>query len=119
MIIREKIRADQNPYCNTFSGEITYDYVFLLSVSEVVDIFKNKADRIASGTEYSLELYDMNLKKTNRNIAWWLRTPGKYLDSAAVVSSIVSKYDDTMSFSVGFNVNKKLGVRPAIWVDIS
>ena len=43
---------------------------------------------------------------------WWLRTPGDYYGSSAVVER------DGRFNNRGFDVNYDLGVRPAMWVKI-
>lgn len=81
-------------------GEDTIDKVFLLSVDEEKELFSSNSDRRAyfEGSKYE----------------WWIRTPGNNQFTAVFVNA---DGDDVVS---GAGVGEaEIGVRPAIWIDIT
>ena len=127
------ITEDNTKYL-TEGGNNTRDKVFLLSVREANKYFKDDPDRymtnynisVARGckpTSYAKtqgvwpyqwkNTYDPNFKKYDGNCVWWLRSPGEYNSSTAVVGWTGGTEDD------GRQVHQNnLGVRPAIWVNL-
>lgn len=92
-IIVSQVNNENNPQFNTPGGGPTNDKVFLLSISEAEKYFANDKARAI-------------------NTWWWLRTPG-HNDSCAAgvyVSGGVNAY--------GEDIQKKRGVRPAMWINL-
>ena len=94
-IVRSEILARKNPKYKTPAGFNTQDMVFLMDTMEL-------------RTYMVKEIADISSK--NRNISWWLRTPGFSQNFAANVGWRVH-YG-------GFHVDEKAGVRPAIRIRI-
>ena len=134
IILDSIIENPANPESGVGAGANTTDKVFLLSYAEAQQYFSGDSDRIAK-VNFSDE-YVTNLSKliaahsafgyTEDNIKnelkdyvgttdkWALRTSGETLNRAASVS-----YDGSM-YAYGNQIEKVVvGVRPAIWVDIS
>ena len=108
---------------STSGGNNTQDKVFLLSYAEANKYFgvtydnsSNTKSRVAP-TAYAIAqgAWTSSSNKTADSTDagwWWLRSPGHYQDSAALV------YSDGSLFSF-FSVNNASGsVRPALWVNI-
>ena len=125
------INKDNSDY-NTEGGNNTYDNIFLLSIEEAVDkkygfdtqlyeeemeeIFVRMKTREAENTEYSKinNAYGMNYDdETTDNGCWWLRSPGDESNRA------VNVYYDGSVYSNGDELNEKLGVRPALHMNLS
>ncbi len=90
----------------------TEDRIFLLSYFEVFkkgDYFHSDEDRKAVPTEYALE--QGAEPDDNGNCFWWLRTPGTDQWNAAAVQR-----DGTEHTA---NVNEKICIRPALWVQLT
>lgn len=81
-------------------GNDTKDKIFLLSIDEVEKYFSSDEER---STIYI----------GGAPAWWWLRSPGKYDDNAAIVSNNgdVNKY----GHNVGYGI---VAVRPALWVNL-
>ncbi|MBR4313507.1 MAG: hypothetical protein IKP66_01200 [Lachnospiraceae bacterium] len=102
-------------------GNDTEDYVFLLSEEEVRKYFtitkKAEADIIdkkiyAEATEYSkYENQSGDLKYPN---SFWLRSSGRFEDSAQVVNQI--NITGIYLNLTGETVDKEQGIRPAVWI---
>lgn len=108
---------------STSGGNNTLDKVFLLSYAEANKYFgvtydnsSNTKSRVAP-TAYAIAqgAWTSSSNKTADSTDagwWWLRSPGRYQDCAALV------YSDGSLFSF-FSVNDASGsVRPALWVNI-
>ena len=123
-----------NPVFNTYGGNDTEDHLFLLSLSEVIDIFKldirNYVDDSLVSTRARnndlvsyVSMNERRLKEASsesgidyqliqgQTIGWWLRTPGASENRAVRVNC----------FGVlrihGREVNRNLvGIRPAFWM---
>lgn len=95
----------------TRAGENTEDHVFLLSASEARK-YLNREETVTTPTEYAAE--QGAYMNENGNCAWWLRSPGIHDDGPAYYSS---------QGDIGTREHKGseniIGVRPAIWVDLS
>jgi len=99
-------------------GEETWDNVFLLSKTEIERYFPDECDCLADITEYA----KANLANTGINplcsignpvsAKWWLRSPSEFFSEEAI--TVGPSCDTDYGFSVS---NKKVGVRPAIWVE--
>ena len=116
------VSNESNPWLGTAGGGDTLDYVFLLSLKEVVKFFGDSGqmddryhqDNIWWGIHdrYSPE-------RIARNLAgvvswWWLRSPGDYNSGAAIVSP------GGRVHVAGYNILRGgAWVRPALWLDLS
>lgn len=95
-----------NPQFKT-PGSDTWDKVFVLSADEAQRYFRDDADRVCQATDYANQLSDWQYPdQTNW---WWLRSPGRSLRHAAVVSQEGSI--DYLSYNE--TANKGM-VRPAV-----
>ncbi len=106
-IIRSFLENSDNPEYKTDGGDSTEDNIFLLSINEAQQYSFSDEERKAS------------YKKSGMELDWWLRSPGKENNNAAVMES-----DGTVN-EEGIEVNNKSGgidinisVRPALWVTL-
>lgn len=104
-------KAEGDSSFDTNGGNDTKDRLFLLSYQEAfVDYFTSYSARICKPTAYAekqgASIYDA------RTCVWWLRSPGNYQSSAAVVINNGSPND--IAVSLGY-----FCVRPALWVNLS
>jgi hypothetical protein len=116
-----------NPWFGTAGGEDTDDYIFLLSLDEVVRYFGDSG-QLANGNPNSD--FWINDQFNDARIAfctdtaccnasstwghwWWLRSPGIYSYRAACVDNYGYVYVD--GFFVDFYIG---GVRPALWLEM-
>lgn len=90
---------------NSSSGNNTKDYIFLLSLGEAQSYLGRDADRACS--------FSKAAEKDAYNMFWWLRTKGKG-DYAAVY---VNKNGEIITKGISYTY--ALGIRPAMWLDIS
>jgi len=131
-IIKSALKNDKNQWYDTDGGESTADYIFLLSVDEVLQYFGDSGDlesnkRWASKDgEWVLnesEGWLLNDEFNNKRIAatengtaihWWLRSPGH---DGAYAACILLRGPIVMD---GHDVNdtEGFGVRPALWLKI-
>ena len=102
------VTADRNPEWDTYQGKSVQDKIFLLSVKEAEKYFADDNARKADATPYSFVHYD------DGAVRWWLRTIGQDGDFPANVTEegMVSRFGTGVS-------HNNMGVRPAMWVDIS
>ena len=99
----------ENSRYDTDQGAKTEDRLFLLCISEVKQYFNSNEMRVCQATEYA-----KSLGATNAGCAWWLRTSGQYQDYATHVWQIGGINNS------GTHVNDiDIGVRPAMWIDLS
>ncbi|MCL2023781.1 MAG: DUF6273 domain-containing protein [Oscillospiraceae bacterium] len=100
---------------NTPGGNTTEDYIFLLSVPEVLKYFPGlKLNKDEDGDEWHYEFDERLLAKFNGDKAtWWLRSPGSSNYKAVFV--LDSGHCVTLGDSV---VNPYVGVRPALWLNL-
>lgn len=123
-----------NPCYGTNAGEITNDFIFLLSYQEVIDCFNCKppdasCDDLLSqklNNQSLIAIVNMSEKKINeatsrfgldyemaqnKAIGWWLRTPGETGNKAVRVNC-----NGAIRLH-GRDVDRCLvGVRPAVWI---
>lgn len=112
MIPTVAISADKNPEHSTYPGSATRDRVFLLSITEANRYFKSDSARECEPTHYAVS-HGAN-KIGLYNCQWWLRSPGCFQHSAAIVDSGGFVDED------GYNVDDEdIAVRPAMWIDLS
>jgi hypothetical protein len=98
-------------------GNDTEDYIFLLSLEEVVEYFGDSG-QLANRPENAHEIADkysanrLTGSKEGGNRYWWLRSPGNSARHAAV------QYIDGALSVGGQEVNGRNGVRPAMWLNL-
>ena len=100
---------------NTPGGNTTDDYIFLLSVPEVLKCFPGlKLYKASDGEEWWYEADERLAAKFNDiGYWWWLRSPGDSQDLVAYVNSggYVLLYGNYVDLAGG-------GVRPALWLNL-
>jgi len=123
-----------NPFDNPFSSMDTQDYVFLLSLDEVVECFgdsgmlkkdMNESERTQDydkdWSAHGMYFWGFHDKYSEKRIAkdasgeaywWWLRSPGDSSIRAAAVGS-VGGVD-----MIGIRTDATGGVRPALWLNL-
>lgn len=106
--------ADGNPEWQNTDAEPAETHVFLLSYAQVMQYLPEQEQRKVSGTEYARSRGAKFLGFTTIGIGetdWWLRSPGKECYDACFLD---------VRGAVGTKcVTEKLGVRPALWMDLS
>ena len=118
-IVRADVKNDDNQWFGTDGGNDTADYIFLLSLEEVVRYFGDSGqlkDKSKSPRSWGIddEHNEKRIAKDTSGAAawWWLRSPGYYADDAAnVLGGGVVSVD-------GGDVSESGGVRPALWLDL-
>jgi len=98
----------------TPGGNPTDDRVFLLSVEEILKYYpglKLYREGPWAGWRYEADAR-LVTKSYKSRLHWWLRSPGGYQGSAAVVS-----YLGSVDLG-GFGVYNEGGVRPALWLNL-
>lgn len=112
-IFMTTVSADTNPDYDTNPGNITQDKIFLFSITEAEKYFNSDDARQCEATEYAIA---NGMEHYKKQFHWWLRSPGNSQDKAATVSAA----GDLSTFKDGkFIHNEHIGVRPALWVDLS
>jgi hypothetical protein len=121
-IIKVTNENKNNPWFGEYSGGQTTDYVFLLSLDEVVRYFgdsgqlaKHSEESKRSGSLVIRDKYNDNrIAKLNDDTGgaaeWWLRSPGD--DDHRIAT--VDKYG--LVLVRGHNAHESYCVRPAMWV---
>jgi hypothetical protein len=109
------ISNERNPWFGTNGGPDTNDYIFLLSLSELVKYFGDSGQLAKKPYRESFiddQYNDSRMVKFNNyNVGWWLRSTG--MNSA--VSAIVWQ-NGTIHVS-GLHVSESnAGIRPAMWI---
>ena len=109
------IEGEKNEEFGTLGGNNTLDKVFLLSIKDVKDkvtLLNDEKKLRGKATEFAA-LKRVYLNEESENAMWWLRTLGYNGYYAAVVN------EDGNIVSFGKDViDSKVGVRPAVWVDM-
>jgi len=95
----------------TSQGKYTTDYVFVLSRTELEAFLPNPSDRLASPTPYAI-FQKAGYVNNDGYCWWWLRDSPK----GTKFSSTVNNEGHFDSRSVNFAT--RIGVRPAIWVNL-
>ena len=107
-----KIPAAENPEYRTNAGTATDDRIFLLSLADAEEYFKTDEERLCEATPYAQK--HGAFVRGNGKSEWWLRSPGKTNEYAAIVSSLGSVYPAGNSLN-----NVSCTVRPAFWVSLT
>jgi hypothetical protein len=124
-IIETRNSNQDNQWSGTSGGEDTDDYVFLLSLEEVVKYFgdsgqlaKQPTDRdgfeAASIDDRYNEARIAYFKNRELSMWWWLRSPGRLSDQRTSV-----QYNGYILVN-GFEASgMEGGIRPAMWLDLA
>lgn len=110
ILLSDLINHD-NPVHGIVGGPNSQDYVFFLSYDELMAYLPTPEDRVAAFTTYADNL---PLEYGERDVYYWLRTPGKFRINAMYVlgkNGAVTFYGS----DVGHNM---LGYRPAMWITV-
>ena len=116
-IVEVIVPAHTNPADTTISpGPATTDKLFLLSITEVYNYFKDKESRKADATNYAIQHAVKNNCLTCYK-QWWLRTPGTHQYKVAVVQSDGYVYTTGQYVATeDYKIYHYYGVRPAMWI---
>ena len=107
------VSADKNPDWSTNPGNATADQIFLLSIDEASKYFTSAKARRCKPTLYAIENGAYVDKKYDNCCNWWLRSPSKFQDRAALVVA------DGDFLKGGWRVDADLaGIRPAMWIQL-
>ncbi|MBE6016842.1 MAG: serine/threonine-protein kinase [Lachnospiraceae bacterium] len=109
------VPAGANPkHTDRGAGNDTWDKVFLLSITEAQNYFSSDADRKIQPTSYAISRgakYCNNKDNQGYGYWWWLRSPGRDEDYAALV------YPEGPIDYTGYHFNDTENVvRPAMWL---
>lgn len=111
LILLSEVTADKAPRYNTNQGYDTDDKIFLLSVKEAEQYFKNDEDRKCAPTKFAVN--NGAYKSDKGQCWWWLRSLGLNSINAANVDTYGSVY------VFGNYVDHDYGsVRPALWINL-
>ncbi len=102
----------ENREFGTKGGNSTQDKVFLISIDEAEQYFSSNDNRKCTATAYAEE-NGAHIYKGSKTSLWWLRSPGKYNDTAAFVNSA-----GRVRFAGETADEKTAAVRPAFWLDL-
>ena len=115
-IAQTTVVNNNNPWVDTPGGNDTTDYIFLLSLEEVVRYFGDSG-QLHNRPNQDIWLIDdqYNNARFTRDAEgmtrfWWLRSPGGDPDSAAGVT------DGGPVHLGGDRVDRNNGIRPALWL---
>ena len=122
-IINKTNKNANNPLFNTAGGLDTDDYVFLLSLDEVLQstFFGESSDADQDGKLHERVFSSQHDNKRKARLKgsplarihdWWLRTPGEGSSNSMFVSQVGSIYVH------GRSVELTSGVRPALWLKL-
>ena len=111
LIQLSNVTADKNPEYSTDQGNDTKDKVFLLSVKEVEQYFKNDEDRKCNPTKFAIN--NGAYKDDSGQCWWWLRSLGNYSRSATYVFT-----GGSVSFGGHGVHDDNDSVRPALWINL-
>jgi hypothetical protein len=117
-IIKTKVSNKVIPWYNESDRNDTEDYIFLLSLDEVVKYFGdsgqllngNPNSEFGISDEYNKARIAYTLNGSTSD--WWLRTGGYYHGEAAHVQ------DDGIVDTLGYYLFGYHGVRPAMWITL-
>ena len=117
------VSADQNRQHDINQGNTTYDKVFLLSVTEAETYFPFDNERQCQPTVFAEDASRIhkNTVTRSRPWSWWLRTLTEPMPKTRWRSAVfcaVETNDYGVVRSVGTPVAWRIGVRPAMWIDL-
>ncbi len=100
------VKAEDNPHWGTEAGNDTRDKVYLLSISEALNLFASDADRQCKATAYA--------KARDGGCWWWLRSPGDFTSCAANIIN----YGHVNYYGL-YVCNGGVAVRPVVCLRLS
>lgn len=109
LILLSEVTADKDPRYNTNQGYDTDDKIFLLSVKEAEQYFKNDEDRKCAPTKFAV---NNGAYQKEGQCWWWLRSLGRNSRLASFVYSDGSVHFGGHVYDVNFSV------RPALWINL-
>ena len=117
-IVTTGLTNAENPAYKTTGGNNTSDKLFLLSIPEVKQYFREGPQLECKPTDYTKARgieNDPSVKENDSAVWWWwLRTPGSQMDYGAAVNI------NGAIVNIGFHVDDSyVGVRPAFWMNLS
>lgn len=107
-----EIRNDNNKSYSTRGGKNTKDRVFLLSQDEYDQFFPDKDFAKASATKKAKDK-KLSCRPGTDFGNWWLRSPGNGVVKAALIDPSGSQVPEGRTV-----IDSKIGVRPALWLDL-
>ena len=116
-IVKTRAPNNDNPWYVTRGGNATDDYIFLLSLEELVKYYGDTG-RLRSRPSGEEGIDDrFSIVRIAENTAgklswWWLRSPGSHGKLAAGV------HTDGWVNVLGYYVDGSGGVRPALWLKL-
>ena len=97
---------------STSGGNNTTDRIFLLSYAEAEKYFGSDSDRICKPTAYAKA--QQGYSNPSGNCWWYLRSPGFFQNTAAIVIE-----DGSLGLSTDVCYSRFVeAVRPAFWIDL-
>ncbi|MDR0196869.1 MAG: fibronectin type III domain-containing protein [Oscillospiraceae bacterium] len=123
-IAKTKVINKNNPWYGTPGGKATDDYIFLLSLEEVVKYFGDSgklSNRPGDAAWISDQYSGERIAYTpgGSAVGWWLRSPGLYGIAAASVANngdvlvFGGRVDAEGDYDIFYS-----GVRPAMWIKL-
>ncbi len=105
-----EVRNEDNPSYKTPGGNDTEDRVFLLSISEMEQYLPESLVRKRKPTPFAKE---RGAYTWSGNCWWWLRLPGYFPTSAAMIHNVgvIYGYGSLVDYSYS-------AVCPALWIDL-
>ena len=111
LILKTDVENKKNPEYQTSGGNDTKDKVFILSYDESHKYLSGDSSRQAAS---AVGAKNRNLYVDENGYSfWWLRTPGKYSNTACYVDHLGSTKKAGL-----MNRSNYIGVRPVIWVTL-
>ena len=105
------LRQLENPKYRGKPGNDTEDYVFLLDIEDIENLFWGQEEQICHPTEYAIG--QGTFGNVDSGTAWWTRSLGKNPYSIVFV-----KNDGCIEYGGTFAICDFIGVRPAIWISV-
>ena len=114
LIASSVVKADKNPsYPGIGNGRDTLDQIFILSIPEIYNYFPTKAERIVSATPSATTNLIFGPDEKTKGVMYYTRTIGWSNSAISYVE------EDGEVQEGGMGVEIKMGVVPALWLDLS
>jgi hypothetical protein len=119
-IVQKTVINSNNPLYGTSGGANTKDYVFLLSIDEVLNyLYVPGMPKSVIGSNYWINDHNNSarvaLYDSSNATMWWLRSPG----GISLIASYVNNNGSLYIGGEGVNlINLRAGVRPALWLNL-
>ena len=127
-IVRRPVANISNPWFGTYAGMDTNDYVFLLSIDEVLHFLGDDIGQLEYMQEHAFQITnDRNVNRIaaygGRSIRWWLRTPAQNRRNASFVCNDGRIWLSSVDPQLGgpdaiSNLRAIYGIRPAMWIQL-